>query len=95
MRNNTKHCCESMEDNIGNNNLVYYSEIFDEYGLDCVEDGYSYVLIEYCPWCGKKLPKSKREKWFEELEMLGIEDPLCEEGIPEKYKSGEWWKEKL
>ena len=67
--------------------------MFDEYGINCVEDESSYILIEYCPWCGRKLPSSKREKWFDELEKLGIEDPLCEEMIPQKYKNSCWRKE--
>lgn len=94
MRNAPKYCCENMEDNIENNNLVFYSEKFDEYGIVCIEDGCSYVLMEYCPWCGKKLPASKREEWFEELAKLGFEEPLGEEEIPDKYKSGEWRKVK-
>lgn len=87
------HCCTDMQEHIEENNLIYYSDVFDEYGINCVEDGSSYVLIEYCPWCGRKLPFSKREKWFEELEKLGIEDPLCDEQIPEKYKNSCWRKE--
>jgi len=87
------HCCTDMQEHIKQNHLIHYSDAFDEYGINCVEDGNSYVLIEYCPWCGRKLPFSKRAAWFEALEKIGIEDPLCEEQIPEKYKSSCWRKE--
>lgn len=87
-----KHCCEEMKINIEENMLIHYSEVFDEYGINVPEDGCSFILMEYCPWCGKKLPSSKREQWFEELEKLGFEDPLFEENIPMIYKSRAWRK---
>ena len=87
-----KHCCEDMKINIEENMLISYNEVFDEYGINVPEDGCSYILVEYCPWCGRKLPVSKREQWFEELEKLGFEDPLFDETIPAIYKSGEWRK---
>jgi hypothetical protein len=46
-------------------------------------------LIEFCPSCGKKLPESKRDLWFDEIEKLGI-DPWSEE-IPEKYLGNKWY----
>ncbi|HEX8214122.1 MAG TPA: hypothetical protein VF582_01475 [Allosphingosinicella sp.] len=42
----------------------------------------------YCPWCGERLPPSQRDRWFEELEALGI-DPGSD-AIPEDYQSGAW-----
>lgn len=41
--------------------LVYYSSKFNEYGLP-IYDGEngsasSYVIIQYCPWCGKNYQK--------------------------------------
>lgn len=44
--------------------------------------------IYFCPWCGERLPQSQRDKWFDELEALGI-DPM-NEPYPEKYKTAEW-----
>ncbi len=74
---------------------VYYCSKFDEYGIP-IYDGEngaanSYVLIDYCPWCGKRLPSSKRDEWFSALEKLGIENPLEVENIPEKFKTSEWF----
>ena len=70
--------------------ILCYIPEFDEYGIVIHDSGLSYIKIEYCPWCGQKLPDTKRNLWFEELEKLGIEDP-SEDNIPEKFNSDEWW----
>ena len=71
--------------------LLVYVEKFDEYGIIIHDGGSSYILIDYCPWCGKKLPMSKRDLWFDELEKLGFENPFAEE-IPKEFESDAWWK---
>ena len=88
-------CCEDMKNNINDNQLIHYSEIFDEYRIMVWEDNCSSILINFCPWCGKKLPISKREQWFAELEEKGFENPLFDDNIPASYKNGDWWKCKL
>lgn len=76
-------------DNLDTDKLIYYNEVFDEYGLAILDGGKSYISIDYCPWCGKILPKSKRDNWFEELEKLGIDNPF-EEEIPDDFKTNKW-----
>lgn len=76
--------------------IVFYSSKFNEYGIP-IHDGEngritSYIQIQYCPWCGKKLPDSLREKWFDEPEKLGYDDPLNDD-IPEEFKSDKWYRE--
>jgi hypothetical protein len=71
---------------------IVYVEKFHEYGVKICDGGTSYLVIEFCPWCGKKLPNSKREKWFDEIEKLGIE-PWSED-IPEKYLTDKWYRER-
>lgn len=90
MSNRIIHCCDEMEQNIKIYGLLSYNEVFDEYGLNYIGDTNSYFIIEYCPWCGKKLPESKREMWFNELEQLGYDDPLMDENIPNKFKDCSW-----
>ena len=63
---------------------------FDEYGILIKDGGTSYSTISYCPWCGTKLPNSKRDEWFETLASLGFDDP-CQQNIPEKFKSRDWY----
>ena len=69
---------------------IYYVRKFNEYGLKIFDGGSSFIVLEFCPWCGEKLSESKRNQWFEEVEKLGI-DPWTED-IPEKYQTDEWYK---
>jgi hypothetical protein len=70
-------------------NLLYYDEKFNEYGIIIHDGGQSYLTIIYCPWCGIKLPDSQRDRWFDELEKLGFDNPY-EQKIPKRYKTREW-----
>ena len=69
--------------------LVSYSAVFDEYGIIVHDGGPSSVLIQFCPWCGSKLPDSQRDLWFDEIEKLGFKG-LYDPGIPEPYKTAAW-----
>ena len=70
--------------------LLSYSEKVDEYGVIVL--GTSAInIIKHCPWCWKKLPESKRDRWFNELEKLWFEDILFNDSIPDKYKTNEWY----
>ena len=42
-------------------NLIDYSAKFDEYGIIVHDGGQSHVQIQFCPWCGSRLPESKRD----------------------------------
>jgi len=64
---------------------VRYDPRFDEYFTPA---GEAMQCLFYCPWCGEKLPKSRRDDWFDALEELGI-DPLQDE-IPAAFQSAEW-----
>lgn len=46
--------------------LLHYGTRTGEYGIIIHDGGSSVVTIQYCPWCGTKLPRSKR--------MLAVED---------------------
>lgn len=64
---------------------VRYDPRFDVYE---VKAGSAWQQLYYCPWCGDKLPPSRRGEWFDELEAKGI-DPM-NEGYPEEYKTAAW-----
>jgi hypothetical protein len=70
--------------------ILVHDERFDEYGIPVRDGGSSMIVIGYCPWCGVKLPESQRDRWFAEIEALGI-DPWSDE-IPEPYRTNAWRK---
>ena len=97
-------CCKVMHENLlGENNgeceLHFgYSPKFREYFIDIkAEYGGAVHLIFYCPWCGKKLPNSLKDKFFDILEKeLGIDygDLKTKFKIPKEFKGDEWWKKR-
>jgi hypothetical protein len=91
MRDQLNHSCEQHPDAFDcPDQLVSYLPEFDEFGLIIHDGGQSCSAISFCPWCGSKLPESKRDRWFEELESLGLDpdDPQ----LPEKYRTDAWFR---
>jgi hypothetical protein len=99
--------CPSHEDPFDcNDKVIYYDSRFNEYGIIHHDTGFTkngkkvqnsshtYEIIKYCPWCGKKLPPSRRNRWFKELRKLGFKDPMIED-IPEIFKSDAWYQTNL
>lgn len=99
----SRHCCAIMTEQVTHrchvherpfdcpDNLIYYSARFDEYGIIVHDGGASYVMIDVCPWCGARLPESKRDRWFEELAQLGFDDPVYQE-IPAAFQTDSWYR---
>jgi hypothetical protein len=52
--------------------IMLYFNKFDEYGIPIHDGGTSCIIIKYCPWCGKKLPKSKRKSSFAKTKIRGL-----------------------
>src|SRR5438132_13036054 len=78
--NPSNHCCLTMAYNIchgvndeeGNlHEFIHYFGEWNEYRLN----GPVATLIDYCPWCGKQLPESKQDLWYQTLYSLGYNDP--------------------
>ncbi len=69
---------------------IFYVEKFREYGVKVLDGGTSYISIGYCPWCGRQLPASLRDRWFEELERQGL-DPF-KDPVPEEFEDDRWYK---
>lgn len=85
------HTCEQHDDPFDcPDHLIIYVAKFDEYGI-IIHDGTSSKLsIAHCPWCGSKLPDSKRDRWFDELAAKGYTDPGRQE-IPPEYETDAWY----
>ena len=78
---------------------LFFDFVFREFGVHRynVVDGSkleSYDVISFCPITGKKLPKSLRDLFFDEIEALGFTSSQ-DEGLPAKYKNADWWTERL
>ena len=69
-----------------------YSPKFREIGIRVLDGGSSSILLNFCPWCGNKLPSSLREAWFDELERRGI-DPYGD-SIPADFLNESWYETK-
>lgn len=87
------HCCMDMAYAIskpkitphqGHNRIIDWIASWNEYIIPVSHDGYASSLIRYCPWCGRFLPDSRREEWYQRLYALGFKDP-GEEQIPSEY----------
>lgn len=101
-RTEKAHCCTAMTEAVTyrcpqhpdpfdcGDSVVYYSAMFNEYGLIIYDGGASYLLIPHCPWCGTALPASRRDDWFEALEQQGFSNPLGDE-IPKAFQTDAWY----
>jgi len=71
---------------------IVYTSKFREVGIRVLDGGDSSILIQYCPWCGNRLPNSLRNEWFEALERQHI-DPYGQQ-IPEEFLDNRWYHAK-
>jgi len=96
---NTKHCCDKMSSHLSNTkNYIQYYMMYREYCFspynDCV-----FLLLDYCPWCGKNLPKNLRSTFFNTLESeyffeeVGIEI-FNNSKLPSEFRTDEWWRKR-
>ncbi len=98
-------CCESLDKKLNlscinhQNNCpdspFHYSPKTREWSIKLGEfwkyDSWECLGMQFCPFCGYKFPESLRNKYFEELEVLGIDHWMEPEKVPEEYKSDKWW----
>ena len=68
--------------------LVSFAAEFGEYKLIVHDGGSSGSVIKFCPWCGTRLPESRRDEWFDRLEAMGI-DPWVDQ-VPAPFQDGTW-----
>lgn len=78
----TKYCCQRMQDTIEHqcevhpdpqdcpDNALIHIAKFDEYGIPVRDGGSSFVVITFCPWCGSRLPESKRDQFDQACDVL-------------------------
>jgi hypothetical protein len=74
--------------------IIHYSSRYREYGVT-IPKSTGCMLMDFCMFCGKKLPTSLRDEWFDILEQeYGLERPISgdKKKVPKEFLSDEWWK---
>jgi hypothetical protein len=69
---------------------VLYDPKYREFGVRVLDGGTSVIQLVHCPWCGRKLPDSLRDRWFDELERRGI-DPGAGP-VPDEFTDDRWYR---
>lgn len=89
------HCCLTMDAELSkDDSILYYSTRYREYGVK-IPKSTGGILMDYCMFCGKKLPNSVSDEWFETLEKeYGLERPLTadKKKVPQEFLTDKWWK---
>ena len=57
------HCCEQMRMMVEEENSIAFHD--GEYGIPIQDGGTSYLVIEFCPWCGKRIAKMQNDAIFD------------------------------
>jgi hypothetical protein len=85
-------CCEKMRNAVADPDIpIVFSAKLREYGISVLDGGTSYMVIQYCPWCGKKLPGSLRDEWIARIKKLGLEPG--DTRIPAEMLDDRWYRE--
>lgn len=89
------HDCPDMrkflnEEKVG----ISYNPFAREYSINLISSTSTMQLIDYCPWCGTKLPKPLRDVWAELLDTMELYDPFGDDRdkVPEEFWTDKWWK---
>jgi hypothetical protein len=71
---------------------INYKSYLREYSIDYRQKT-SVQQIEFCPWCGMKLPEILLEQWQNELDDLQLFDPFGDDRtkVPAEFWTEEWW----
>jgi hypothetical protein len=89
------YCCLTMDIHLSKKGTILrYDSQYREYTVGFPNGG---VLIQYCMFCGKKLPLSVRKEWYAILEEeYGLESPdeEDEKKVPKEFWTDEWWKKR-
>ena len=90
-------CCTAMgraleADRDDPDGVLRYSARFDEYAIPIHDGGLSAFRIAHCPFCGRALPPSRRDDWFDAVEAEGVTDALVAtpEDLPAGYDGADW-----
>jgi hypothetical protein len=89
-------CCDFFKQMLNDCKVrLEYRPTFREFGIKLVGSG-GLQLIDYCPWCGTKLPKELCKEWDDILrkEYHKNPDKIMVEEAPAEMQTDEWWKKR-
>lgn len=69
--------------------LIYLSKT-RTVGLLVLDGGSSYIVLDYCPFCGQKLLSSLSDIWFDHLDELDMDLRDVEPGS--EWSNDRWWR---
>lgn len=89
-------CCERLEYATNSEELpVVYNAAFRTWGIE-YRSGYGggKLLLDYCPWCGERLPSRLTDVWFDRMDSMGIDADLSMDNpaIPDEMRDERWWR---
>ena len=90
-------CCDSMNIAIKENKIIDYDITVREYGMRFRKNRVK--MLNFCPWCGIKLPKDLIGELYDVLEKeynIPWRDADIFEytNVPDEFKTDEWWKKR-
>lgn len=90
-----KFCCKDMRLFVTDpRDPINYNDKLREYYIDAPKTS-NIITMEYCPWCGKKLPPSLRNRYGDLITKEYNLDPWDDtDKLPIEFKSDEWWKKR-
>lgn len=94
---NGPHCCLTMDASLKNplELILYYDPVYREYEVRA--KNHAGFVLEFCPFCGKKLPKSLHRELDTALEQeygLDMSLGIKKKNMPAEFLTDEWWKKR-
>jgi hypothetical protein len=87
-----KLCCEYLKSKIEQKSDEHILYLPQTRSFLIIGSGKEMADINYCPWCGNKLPRDLTDELvniiYEELKLESYEDP----NLPIQFKSDKWWR---
>ena len=63
-----EHCCREMKLHLDAGEVaIKYTPRYREYAIRNFVCDELVQIILFCPWCGRRLPRSLRDEWFERV----------------------------
>ena len=102
----TKFCCQDFPSKKSGNFILFYNSRNNDVIMDYYPPWRQYSTIhseetgsyiQYCPWCGAKLPKELSDEWYDILKKeYNIADPVVEdrEKVLAEFWTDAWWKKR-